>query len=362
MNEFIVVRLSVSETVASLFMTVEMAAYILFGIVWGAVSDIKSKRKILIAVGYAGSSLCYISMTLAPEIVSLLAIRFVQGMFSVMAWSLIMAIGLDIARSGTYGRTMGIVGMGLMLGMGTGAPIGGVIADYGALAPIYAAAVISGIGALVTALLLREPALAIASRPESLGEALRTVVREPRVSAPYIFSFLERYSAGYFVFLFPLMLEETLGTPPSARGFYLAAFLFPFAFLQYPFGRLTDRFGWNSFLIFGGLAYSVLFITIGFATDFLLPVMMICGTLAAMLFPACLALLGRLAPSGERGTFMGGFNVFGSLGFAIGPLISAVVADALGYQSSFLAGGIILLAMVDVTIPILRRIPPDAGK
>ena len=362
LNEFIVVRLSVSETLASLFMTVEMMAYILFAVVWGAISDIKAKRKKLIAVGYAGAVACYLLMAFAPEIVSLLAIRFMQGMFSVMAWSLIMAIGLDIARSGTYGRTMGIVGMGLMLGIGVGAPVGGVIADYGVFAPIYAAAIISGIGALITMLLLKEPDLATVSRPESLGDALRTIVREPKVSAPCIFSFLERYSAGYFVFLFPLMLEEMLGAPPSVRGFYLAAFLFPFALLQYPFGRLVDRQGWNQFLVFGGIAYSAFFMAIGFVTDFLLPVMIICGTLAAMLFPACLSLLGALAPSGERGTFMGTFNLFGSMGFAVGPLISAVVADAYGYQNSFLIGGIILLMMVAATVPILRRIPSTARK
>gem|GEM_PF-3788653 len=44
-NEFIVVRFSVSETEAPLFVTVEMLAYILFGLVWGAVSDVKGKGK-----------------------------------------------------------------------------------------------------------------------------------------------------------------------------------------------------------------------------------------------------------------------------------------------------------------------------
>lgn len=338
-------------------MSVEMIAYILFGIVWGAVSDIKAKRKNLIAIGYVGAAICYISMTFAPDIISLLGIRFIQGMFSVMSWSLIMAMGLDIARLGVYGRTMGIIGMGLMLGIGLGAPFGGIIADHGVFAPLHAAAIISGIGAILVILLLKEPDLAAASKPESLKDALKTMIQEPKIAAPCLFSFLERYSAGYFVFLFPLMLEEMLGAPPSARGLYLAAFLFPFALLQYPFGRLVDRYGWNCFLILGGMAYAGFFMTIGFVIDFLLPFMILCGTLAAMLFPACLALLGALAPAGERGTFMGTFNLFGSIGFAIGPFVSALVADAYGYQNSFLIGGIILLMLVAATIPILIKMP-----
>jgi DHA1 family tetracycline resistance protein-like MFS transporter len=356
-NEFIVVRFSVSETEASLFVTVEMLAYILFGLVWGAVSDVKGKRKRLIVIGYLGAAVCYSIMIVTPDLLSLLGVRFIQGIFSVMAWSLLMTIGLDIARAGTYGKTMGIIGMGLMLGVSVGAPVGGVLADYGMFFPIYAAAAVSLIGAILTLMLLKESALDTQSKPESLGDAMRTIIKEPKLAAPCIYSFLERYSAGYFVFLFPLMLQDLLVAPPSARGFYLAAFLFPFVLLQYPFGRLVDRYGRARFLIFGGVAYGALFMVIGIATDFLLPLMIACGTLAALLFPACLALLGDLSPSGERGTFMGAFNLFGSMGFAAGPFLSATIADVYGYRNSFLTGGIILLIMVFGTIPILRKIP-----
>lgn len=357
LNEFIVVRLSASETEASLFVTVEMIAYIFFGLIWGAVSDVKGKRKRLISIGYLGAALCYCLMIVAPDIISLLGVRFVQGMFSIMAWSLIMTIGLDIARSGTYGRTMGIIGMGMMLGIGLGAPIGGVLADLGVFVPIYVAAAISGFGAILTMLLLREPDFEAQSRPESLGNALRAVVSYPRIIIPCTFSFLERYSAGYFVFLFPLMLWDITGAPPSERGIYLAAFLFPFALLQYPFGRLADRYGRRSFLVFGGLAYGIFFMMIGHSYNFILPPMVICGTFAAMLFPASLALLGDISPTGERGTFMGTFNLFGSMGFAVGPVISAVLAEMYGYQNSFIIGGILLLIMVICTLPGLRKMP-----
>jgi len=54
---------------------------------------------------------------------------------------------------------------------------------------------------------------------------------------------------------------------------------------------------------------------------------------------------------------MGAFNLFGSMGFAAGPFLSATIADVYGYRNSFLTGGIILLIMVFGTIPILRKIP-----
>ena len=45
------------------------------------------------------------------------------------------------------------------------------------------------------------------------------------------------------------------------------------------------------------------------------------------------ALAGDLASSARRGTAMGGFNLFGSLGFAISPFIGGLIADRYGFQA-----------------------------
>lgn len=357
LQEFIIERLSASPTEASLFVTLEMVAYVIFGVVWGAISDIKGKRKGLIIAGYAGSAVLYFSMTLAPDITTLLIIRFTQGAITIMSWSLVMTLALDYTRSQHLGRGMGLVGMGFIFGIAAGAPIGGFIAELGIFIPVYAASITFLLAAAISVFWLEEPKLPSIHRPYSIKDAVRSLLREKRIAIPYAFGFLERYSAGYFVFLFPLMLDAKFDASPATRGLYLAAFLIPFAILQYPFGRLSDRYGRTPFLIFGGIAYALLFMSVGFLDEqILVAIMIICGLLAAMLFPASLALVGDLSSPSERGTFMGGFNVFGSIGFAIGPLASAIISEVWGYGESFAFGGIIILLMIAITIPMMRGI------
>jgi len=357
LQEFIIERLSASQTEASLFVTLEMVAYVIFGVVWGAISDIRGKRKGLIVAGYACSSVLYFMMTLAPDITTLLIIRFTQGAVTIMSWSLVMTLALDYTRSQHLGRGMGIVGMGFIFGIAAGAPIGGFIAELGIFIPVYAASLAFLLAAAISFFLLEEPKLPTAHRPYSIKDAFRSLLREKRIAVPYAFGFLERYSAGYFVFLFPLMLDAKFDASPATRGLYLAAFLIPFALLQYPFGRISDRYGRTPFLIFGGIAYALLFMSVGFLEEqMLVYIMIFCGLLAAMLFPASLALVGDISPPSERGTYMGGFNVFGSMGFAIGPLSSAIASEFWGYGESFAFGGVIILLLVVITIPMLRSI------
>jgi DHA1 family tetracycline resistance protein-like MFS transporter len=47
----------------------------------------------------------------------------------------------------------------------------------------------------------------------------------------------------------------------------------------------------------------------------------------ALMYPSSAALAGDLADPAKRGIAMGGFNLFGSLGFAVGPFIGGVIAE-----------------------------------
>ena len=73
LKEFIIDGYGSTQTVASLFVTVEMVAYIIFGVVWGAVSDMRGERRIFIVIGFFGSALLYYTMSLAPTVEVLLA-------------------------------------------------------------------------------------------------------------------------------------------------------------------------------------------------------------------------------------------------------------------------------------------------
>jgi MFS family permease len=143
---------------------------------------------------------------------------------------------------------------------------------------------------------------------------------------------------------------------------YQAAFLFPFALLQYPFGRLSDKIGRWQPLVFGSLFYGMVMATIGFTPNLggsgkmvLVIIMIGAGVLGAMMFPPSIALSGDWAPKDKRGAAIGGFNVFGSLGFAVGPILGGYIAFYYGYEMAFIVGGLTEMAVALITLPFLLK-------
>lgn len=135
LEEFVMDRFeieSVAET--SLFVSINITAYVVFAIVWGGLSDKIGKRKVFIVAGFLGNAVLMFFLTLAPSLPVLLALRFIEGSFTIMAFALLMTSVLDIVKKTHYGRGMGILGMGMALGNGLGAPAGGRI---GAENPLY---------------------------------------------------------------------------------------------------------------------------------------------------------------------------------------------------------------------------------
>ncbi len=365
LKEFIIDGYGSTPTMASLFVTVEMVAYMIFGVVWGAVSDRRGERRIFIVIGFFGSALLYYTMSLAPDIGALMALRFAQGALTVMAWSLLMTLALDIAHARSYGAAMGIVGSGLALGIGFGAPIGGFVGDIGPLYPLYVASALFAAAAVAAFVLLED--VPIRNRPESIVVSIRCIARDRRAFPPFLFGFAERFSAGYLVFLLPLYLAYEFEAEPSERGMYLAAFLLPFAILQYPFGKLSDRHSRTRMLAVGGFAYAAMLALLGYTSQAgMVALMATAGALAAMLLPASLGLLGELAPKGEHATYMGGFNAMGSLGFAVAPPLATVLSEWGGYPLSLAVGGAIVASTVALSLPFMGSLrgpgrPRDLG-
>jgi MFS family permease len=355
LKEFVIDELGGTVGDATLFFSIETAAYILFAPLWGLVSDRTGRRKALIVTGFALSAAIYALYQLVDSVPVLLALRFVQGACSVMGWSIVMALLLDGPEERRSGRYMGLMGAALILGVGVGAPVGGYLTRWlGARAPLNGAAILFALLA-VAALWLREPTELRG------GVRLRRIVaalaETPRLLLPMLCHFVDRLAVGLFVVVFPLYLD-TLGAGDAAvRGRYLALFLIPFALLQVFTGRMAEKTGPYRPLIFGSLAYGVILTTVGYADLYLLwPVMIALGVFAAVMFPPAMLLTAQLATPENRASAMGGFNLAGSLGFAVGPLVGAWAYAARGFGFAFALCGVFeILLAVGAAIWWLRR-------
>lgn len=354
LKDLMIDELGGREEDVSLFFSIEMIAYILFAPIWGLASDRWHNRRTFIALGFFMSACFYAVYPMVRSIPLLLTLRFVQGAFSVMGWSTLMAMVLDQPDERRRGRYMGLMGAALILGVSIGAPMGGYVSrSYGAFAPLELAAVLFLVLAIGTLALAPGGATRRQISLEEIGQALR---RRPMLAVPSMFYFVDRYSVGFIVVLFPLYLE-TLGiSDPAAKGQYLGVFLLPFALLQYPCGRLLERVEPWKPLVAGSLLYGIALCTVGFSGAYhLWWVMLILGVLAAVMFPPAITLTAQLSDSRIRGSAMGGFNLAGSLGFAIGPLVGVWAFKWRGYDFAFvLAGALEILVAVVAGLALVR--------
>jgi MFS family permease len=341
------------------FLAAEFLAFVAFAGVWGAASDRAGRRTPFIAAGALGGAVGYAALAVLPGVVSLsfdavLAVRVLQGAATVGAFSLAMTMLMDL--EGGHGRNMAAAGAAIGGGTALGAPLGGQLYEVGPFVPLWAASALLTVAAGLTALVAdRAP-----TDRDSLSAAVAGLRRTPALGLPYAFGFLDRLTAGFFALVGTLYFRQAFELDPGTTGLVLALFFTPFALLQYPMGVLSDSVGRTVPIVVGSALYGVGVIAVGQAPTVVLAGagMFLVGVLGALMAPATMALVTDLAGAGERGVAMGGFNVFGSLGFLAGVLVGGTVAGTHGYPAAFAVAGGLEVVVALVTVPVFLRLDP----
>ncbi|WP_225741193.1 MFS transporter [Halorussus halophilus] len=337
------------------FLAAEFAAFVVCAGLWGAASDSFGKRGPFIAAGALGGAVGYFALALLPEAFSLsfgavLAIRVFQGAMTIGAFSLAMTMLMDL--EGGHGKNMGAAGIAIGLGTAVGAPLGGQLYGVGPLVPLYVAGVLLLCVATLTPLLSdRAPSTA----ERRVREALATLADQPTLGVPYVFGFIDRFTAGFFALVGTVYFqsEAGFGLDAGTTGMMLGLFFAPFALLQYPFGVLSDRVGRTVPIVVGSALYGLAVVGVGLAPTVTTAgaAMVVVGVIGALMAPATMALVTDLATEEGRGTAMAGFNIFGSLGFLAGIVIGGTVADEMGFFAAFVVAGALETAIALVSIP-----------
>ncbi|KTG10524.1 MFS transporter [Haloprofundus marisrubri] len=350
------------------FLVSEYAAFVVFAGLWGALSDATGRRVPLIVVGALGGAACYLLLSLVPSLGVgfgvVLLIRVVGGAFTIGAFSLSMTMLMDLG--GGNGRNMGAAGIAIGLGAAVGSIVGGRLSTADPLAPVYGAAALLGLVALLTATVTdRSPNSGVRDAGDSVDDdragprdILRKVVDRPALRVPYAFGFIDRLTAGFFSLVGIYYFRDAFGLDAFGAGLVLAMFFGPFALLQYPMGVLSDRIGRFLPVVVGSILYGVSIIVVGASPSlpFAAVTMVLVGVFGALVSPATMALVTDIADADERGAAMGGFNIFGSLGFLTGFLLGGSSAELLGYFEAFVVVGFTEIGIALVASRAVRRL------
>lgn len=161
--------------------------------------------------------------------------------------------------------------------------------------------------------------------------------------------------------LLPVYVRDELHGPEFAVALSFSALALS-QFVASPImGRVGDRMGSKPFIVAGFLIYGAGAIGYVFAENW--QVVIVCRALsgigAAGIFPMSLAYVGRLAPRGREGEFMGMFSVAQVAGFGLGPLLGGIISDAVSANAAFTAMATMLFAVGLLTLLLL---PPDSAR
>jgi MFS family permease len=353
-------RFAVSELLTSLFMSVNMVGAALAAPLAGALADRFGRRRPLVVGALLVDALCFLAMTAELPFPIFLGIRFFEGCAHIFALSLLLSVASSLGSNERRGLVMGITGAGMMLGVALGAPIGGMLGRVDVLRPLFAGAGLLVLASLFACVALRE--VESVERRPGLAAIWQTIRGNRALLAPLVFAFADRFTVGFYTTTFSLFASGLHGAAPPRVGFWISAFMLPFALLSFPFGLLADRWSKTALMCGGSLVYGILTATLGFwPSDFITLGMAATGIAAAVMFVPSMLMTTDLAEDSIRSTALGAFNTAGSLGFIIGPLTGGLVSEAVraehgaaaGYQAAFAVAGVSEILCVALTLPIL---------
>ncbi len=323
-----------------------------------------STRRWVIAL-LALDAVAFLGMWRADSLGALFAWRALDGIAHLPALTFLM-IAANRAGGARRGASLGLVATALMFGVGVGLPTGGILAARDPLLVYPVGVVLLGVAALAAIGVPADPASAVdASAVDAPAPCRYRWDRSDLASwMPLAYGFADRFLIGVFSSSFAIFLAEQHGVGVRERGMLMGLFLLPFALLNWPAGRLADRFGWFRLIIVGNVGFGLVYATYGLLPLPWLPVaMVLSGTLSALMFSPSLVLVSEFARRGVGDGLFGAFQVAGSFGFLAGPVVGGLLVetlrDAAGtprWAMIFASVGITLVALGLVSARILGRL------
>lgn len=183
----------------------------------------------------------------------------------------------------------------------------------------------------------------------------------PRLAPLYLAGFTTAFGAHGIAAALGAETED-IGWTLLAFGFTLALYDLAEVLLKPLFGALSDRVGVRPVIVGGLLAFAA-FSVVGALAPGMIGLVIARfgqGAAASAFSPASSAAVARMTDDASRGRYFGRYGSWKSLGYALGPLLGALLVVAGGLPALFWALAVLGLAaagwvLVAVPVPVLPR-------
>ncbi|WP_057937825.1 MFS transporter [Algoriphagus resistens] len=291
----------------------------------------------------------------------IIAANILLGINQGLTWSSTVVMKIDLVGDRNRGLAMGLNESAGYLAVGIVAFLTGWIAsEYGIRPyPFYLGIGFAVTGLLASYFLVTDTVHHVNSETKSSHvKKLKNVFRETTWSNPNLGSITQaglvnNLNDGMIWGLFPILL--------ASKGFSMAeigkmAAIYPviWGLGQLVTGKLADILAKKSMLFWGMLIQGIAIITMVFATTFsqfaILSTLLGIGT--AVVYPTFLAAIADNTHPEQRANSIGVFRLWRDLGYAIGAILTGLIADFFGVDNSILSIG--LITMISSVVIKLR--------
>ncbi|GAC1332166.1 MAG: MFS transporter [Collimonas sp.] len=332
----------------------------------GRFSDAYGRKAILVAGWIIALPVPFLLMW-APSWNWILLANAFLGVSQGLTWSTTVIMKIDLAGPANRGTAMGINEFAGYFAVGAAALATGWIAAHHGLRPqpFYLGVGFAFAGLLLSALVVRETrdyarheAGVGAARPQDVPSQreifMRTSWRDPNLSAISQAGLVNNLNDGMAWGLFPLVFAGA-GMTLAQVGVLAAIYPTVWGLCQLVTGALSDRIGRKGLITAGmwvqAIGIAVITVAVTFAWFAIGAVLLGIGT--AMVYPTLLAAIGDTVHPSWRASTIGVYRLWRDLGYAVGALMSGLVADLFGITSAmslvaaltFLSGVVVALRM-----------------
>ncbi len=338
---------------------------------WGRVAD-RRGRKLMVLRSCFTIALFTGLMSLVGNVWQFAGLRALMGVFAGFNAATISLVASQVPPW-RLGYSLGWLSTGQLVGTLIGPLLGGFVADVSGSyrAPFVLTSGVCALCGVLALVLVRErftPPKA-GGRQKSLFQNLAILSRAPGLLPLFVVLLLAQFGVQAVQPVVTLYVAQLLGPGPALATLGGLAFSVTGIadLIASPFlGRRSDVLGYRRVLLISLAGAALASAPQAFVPNYwgFVAARFALGLFVGGILPTANALVGRLAPAGDRGTVYGVTASAMFLGQSLGPLSGGAIAATLGLHWVFLVTAILLTAnllWVWAKVPEMRRAAASAA-
>ena len=269
-----------------------------------------------------------------------------------LTWSSTVVMKIDLVGDKDRGLAMGINEFAGYFAIGIVAFLTGAIAqEYGVVPyPFYLGVVISVIGLILSILFVNDTRKFVNQEQqidttEKLNNVfLETTFKNKNLSAITQAGMVNNLNDGMIWGLLPILLVS-LQFETKSIGIIAATYPTVWGIGQLFTGKMSDIYSKKAMLFWGMLFQGIAIISIIYISSFygLIGIAIVLGFGTALVYPTFLSAIASTTTPSQRAESIGVFRLWRDLGYAIGAILSGIIADVWGLEYAIITIGSITI-------------------